>query len=186
MTYVLLLNASYEPLHVCSWKRAIVLLLKGKAVTVESAEQNGHSLPLLQGTGKSSTQLGFSHKPSVIRLNYYIKIPHTEIPLNRKNIFYRDNFSCQYCDKKVDLTIDHVLPRSRGGKDTWDNMVTACLRCNVLKGSKTPGEANMLLKKQPVKPGNFVHFELSKRHYSGQKQYATWKKYLHYLEKLDS
>lgn len=164
MSKVLLLNSSYEPLHICDWRRAIILLIKGKAETVE---RNGKMLapewPL----------------PLVIRLLYYVKIPHKEIPLTRRNVMHRDNYTCQYCGRKSDLTIDHVVPRSRGGKDKWDNVVVACLRCNVSKGSRTPKEAEMTLNTKPCRPFNFIHFELSKQHHISQCEYEHWRKYLY-------
>ena len=161
---VLLLNSSYEPLHICSWKRAVGLLIKGKAVTLEEEPEKigaGYNLPL------------------VIRLLYYVKIPHKDIPLTRRNILHRDHYTCQYCDRRNDLTIDHVIPRSRGGRDTWDNVVVACLRCNVTKGSRTPKEAGMKLKTTPCRPFNFVHFELSKQHQTNVRQYENWRKYMY-------
>ncbi len=90
--------------------------------------------------------------PSVIRLNRYVNAPYKGVNLTRQNIFKRDNFECQYCGTKRDLTIDHVIPRAKGGKDSWTNLVTACKRCNAKKGDYTPEEANMLLKHKPVKP----------------------------------
>lgn len=164
MEKVLLLNASYEPLNITTWKRAIVLLLKGKA---EQIEHNGRQLapnvPL----------------PLVIRLNHYIKIPHKRVPLTRKNLMHRDKHTCQYCGKKGnDLTIDHVMPRSRGGKDMWENVVVACLKCNVSKGSRTPEEAQMKMRTKPHAPGNFAYFELSKQ-WDAAKGYDVWQKYLY-------
>lgn len=161
---VLLLNSSYEPLNICSWKRAVVLILKGKAVEVEHAEQ-----PV--GAGKNL--------PLVIRLLYYVKIPHKEIPLTRRNVMHRDNYRCQYCGKRSDLTIDHVVPRSKGGKDTWENVVVACLRCNIHKGSKSPAEAGLQLDRKPCKPFNFVNFELSKQREQGTKGFQNWRKYMY-------
>jgi 5-methylcytosine-specific restriction endonuclease McrA len=167
-TKVLLLNSSYEPLNICSWKRALVLLLKGKAVAVELSEQR-----LSSGQNKKH------ELPVVIRLLYYVKIPHKEIPLTRRNLMHRDNYKCQYCGKRNELTIDHVIPRSRGGKDVWENVVVACLRCNINKGSKTPQEAGLILNKKPARPFNFVNFELSKHQKSGQKSFHHWQKYMY-------
>lgn len=141
-----------------------MLILKGKAVTVE---RNGREL-----------SAGFP-LPLVIRLLYYVKIPHKEIPLSRRNIMHRDNYTCQYCGKRSDLTIDHVLPRSRGGRDTWKNVVVACLRCNVMKGCRTPREAHMKLARQPYRPSDFIQFELSKQHYSSREDYSQWRKYMY-------
>jgi 5-methylcytosine-specific restriction endonuclease McrA len=161
---VLLLNASYEPLNICSWKRAVVLLLKGKAIEVErNGKQLTPDMPL----------------PLVIRLQHYIKIPHKSIPLTRKNLMHRDKYMCQYCGKTGgDLTVDHILPRSRGGKDEWENVVVACLRCNVGKGSRTPEEAGLSIRTKPVRPVNFAYFELSKQ-WSYAKEYNVWEKYLY-------
>lgn len=162
MGKVLVLNASYEPLNITSWRRAVVLLLKGKA---EQVEHNGKvlytGLPL----------------PTVIRLRHYIRVPYKEIPLTRRNILHRDGHSCQYCGYAGDeLTLDHVLPRSRGGDDSWENMVTACVRCNVKKGNRTPKEANLLLRTTPRKPYSGLYFEVAKHLKSGVHQ--EWKKYV--------
>lgn len=148
MGKVLVLNASYEPLNITSWKRAVILLIKGKA---EQLEHHGtficQTFPL----------------PSVIRLRYYVKVPYKEIPLTRKNVLERDRHTCQYCSYKGEkLTLDHVIPRSRGGPDTWENLVTACVRCNIRKGNRTPKEAEMPLLTQPRKPYSSLHFEIVK------------------------
>ncbi|MGL5032169.1 MAG: HNH endonuclease, partial [Microcystaceae cyanobacterium] len=124
MGKVLVLNASYEPLNITSWRRAVVLLLKGKA---EQLEHNGQFIyrdfPI----------------PTVIRLRYFVKVPYKEIPLTRRNLLERDRQTCQYCNYRgEELTLDHVMPRSRGGGDTWENLVAACVRCNVKKGNRTP------------------------------------------------
>jgi 5-methylcytosine-specific restriction endonuclease McrA len=162
MSKVLVLNASYEPLNITSWRRAVVLLLKGKA---EQLEHNGkyiyESFPL----------------PSVIRLRQYVRVPYTEIALTRKNLLHRDGHMCQYCGYTGDdLTLDHVVPRSRGGQDTWENIVVACVRCNVRKGSRTPREASMLILKPPHKPHSSLYFEVSKYIKSGLNQ--EWRKYV--------
>jgi 5-methylcytosine-specific restriction endonuclease McrA len=90
--------------------------------------------------------------PSVIRLNRYVNAPYKGVNLTRQNIFKRDNFECQYCGKKRELTIDHVIPRSKGGKDTWLNLVTACKKCNAKKGEQSPEGAGMPLVIKPTKP----------------------------------
>lgn len=140
-----------------------MLLVKGKAETVE----------------RNCKQL---HKdwsmPTVIRLRYFVSIPHKEIPLTRRNVMHRDHYTCQYCDRRSDLTIDHVIPRSRGGQDAWDNVVVACLRCNVTKGSRTPKEMGFRLKGKPKRPVNFIQFELSKQHHLENHDYEHWEKYL--------
>lgn len=114
--------------------------------------------------------------PTVIRLRSYVKIPYKEISLSRRNVLHRDSYTCQYCsDRRHDLTIDHILPRSRGGTDNWENVVAACLKCNVKKGDRTPREANMPLLSTPKRPTSHVSFEISKHSNSGQN---TWGKYL--------
>ena len=162
MGKVLVLNASYEPLNITSWRRAVILLLKNKA---EQVEHNGKFIypdfPL----------------PTVIRLRHYVRVPYKEIPLTRRNVFHRDGHTCQYCGDGGDsLTLDHVLPRSRGGGDTWDNMVTACVRCNVKKGSRTPPEAKMPLRQVPRRPFSSLYFEVTKHLRSGVHQ--EWRKYV--------
>jgi 5-methylcytosine-specific restriction endonuclease McrA len=162
MGKVLVLNASYEPLNITSWRRAVVLLIKGKA---EQVEHNGRSVyadfPL----------------PTVIRLRHYVRVPYKEIPLTRRNILHRDNHACQYCGYSGDsLTLDHVLPRSKGGGDTWENMVAACVQCNVKKGSRTPREANMPLRSQPRKPYSSLYFEVARYLKNGSHQ--EWQKYV--------
>ena len=162
MGKVLVLNASYEPLNITSWRRAAVLIIKGKA---ERVEHNGKTL-------YSDFLL-----PTVIRLRYYVRVPYKEIPLTRRNILHRDNYTCQYCGYTGDeLTLDHVIPRSRKGGETWENMVTACVRCNVKKGNRTPKEANMPLRNPPRRPYSSLYFEVSKHLKSGM--HAEWQKYV--------
>jgi 5-methylcytosine-specific restriction endonuclease McrA len=161
MAQVLVLNASYEPLNLTSWKRAIVLVLKGKAEPLEHQPRQIYV----------DLQL-----PSVIRLRQYVQIPYQEIPLTRRHVFHRDNHRCQYCGIGGDrLTLDHVLPRSRGGGDSWENIVTACARCNHQKGNRTPREAGMVLRSQPRRPASVLSFEIS-RHLSQGRQ--EWRKYV--------
>ncbi len=158
---VLVLNASREPLHICSRRRAVVLMYKGKAVAIEhkGAEINGVA------------------GPSVIMLCDYVRIPYTKVALNRSNVLHRDNYTCQYCGvKRNNLTLDHVLPRCRGGRDTWENLVAACNSCNERKGHRLPREAGMTLFRRPVRPNNRLAFEVSK--HCRRKYGAGWLKYL--------
>ncbi len=163
MSQVLVLNASYEPLNITTWRRATVLMLKGKA---ESLEED------------SSRQIRPDRKlPTVIRLRHFIRVPYRELALTRKNILQRDNNCCQYCGHLGDkLSIDHVFPRSRGGKDSWENVTTACLQCNVMKGNRTPEEANMPLRKKPHKPLSNLSFEATRQIDSGR--HKEWGKYV--------
>lgn len=141
---VLVLNATYEPLSVVSVKRAVVLLLKEKAELIEAAEARLRSERLSLPV------------PLVIRLVYFVKIPRRiSLPVTRRGVLSRDHFSCQYCGASPPrkyLTVDHVLPRSRGGKSSWENVVAACEKCNGKKGNRTPSEANMKLKSKPERP----------------------------------
>ncbi|WP_269621866.1 HNH endonuclease [Prochlorococcus marinus] len=163
MSQVLVLNASYEPLNITSWRRATVLMLKGKAESLE--EDTNHQI-------RNDLKL-----PTVIRLRYFIKVPYRELALNRKNILKRDNYFCQYCGYRGEkLSIDHVMPRSRGGEDNWQNVTTACISCNIKKGNRTPKEANMPLKRKPHKPFGNLSFEATKQIDSGF--HKEWSKYV--------
>lgn len=158
---VLVLNASYEPLNICNWKRAFLLIFKGKA---EQLEHNGKVI-------YSNFKI-----PTVIRLRKYIKVPYKQIPLTRKNLMHRDHFTCQYCSTKTSsLTIDHILPTSRGGTDSWDNVVACCQDCNVRKGNKTPKEANMPLSRPPRIPHGYLYFEATRLATS---KFPDWQKYI--------
>ena len=122
------------------------MLILSKAELV--AKQNGKAI--------RSPSISFPH-PSVIRLLRYYRVPYRVIELSRKNILRRDNYQCQYCGKKTHaLTIDHVIPKSRGGADTWDNLVAACVKCNNKKGNRTPEEAHMPLIRKPRKPNHIL------------------------------
>jgi 5-methylcytosine-specific restriction endonuclease McrA len=137
---VLVLNASYEPINVCAARRALVLVLKGVASAEESSQQHIRS-------SRSVFRL-----PSVIRLLEYRRIPHQAHALSRKNILMRDRYTCQYCQRAMpssELTLDHVIPRSRAGDTSWENLVACCHHCNNRKGSRTPEEAGMKLLRQP-------------------------------------
>jgi 5-methylcytosine-specific restriction endonuclease McrA len=140
MPRALVLNATYEPLSIVSRRRAVVLLLREKADVVEAGAAIWRS-----------ERLQFA-VPSVIRLRNFVKVPYDRrVPLNRKAVFARDGGSCQYCGKVAE-NIDHVLPRSRGGEHTWENVVASCRRCNTRKGSRTPVEAGLRLRRTPSVP----------------------------------
>lgn len=144
---ILVLNADYNPIHICQGKRAIVLLLKKKAQLISD---------------------------KVIRLLEYIRIPFSRIMSHRpsRNLIHkRDNHTCQYCGSKENLTIDHVLPSSRGGIDSWENLVCCCTSCNIKKGNKTPEEKGMRLIKQPKAPFNRVHLSINSSNNPDWRQY---------------
>lgn len=146
---VLLLNQNYEPMTICSVKKAIVLIYLGKAELVEPYD----SLFIRS----VSLEMPF---PSIVRLGRFISVPRKRILLSRKNVMKRDQFVCQYCgSKNKPLTVDHVLPRERFGADSWENLVTACEKCNSRKGNRTPDEANMELVRVPKKPNHLFFIQ---------------------------
>lgn len=160
---VLILNQSYEPISVCSTKKALLLLFLMKAEIVE--ERGNHAVRTVRD------RYPF---PSVIRLSAYLRVPFRKIELSRKNILRRDGYRCQYCGTTTSpLTVDHVIPRSRGGADSWENLTCACVKCNNKKGNRTPDEARMRLLSVPKKP----HHVLFLKHYLGKVDEA-WRPYL--------
>lgn len=152
MRRVLVLNQDYSPLTVCSAERAFLLIYADKAERVHDDPE------LTMRTVSTEFKM-----PSVIRLQKYIYVPYKSVLLSRQNIFKRDRHECQYCGATKDLTLDHVMPRSRGGNSTWNNLTTACKKCNSYKGDRTPEEAEMPLKTVPFKP-SYVMFV---RNFSG-------------------
>ena len=150
---MLVLNASYEPLNVCTVRRAHVLVFKGKAEVIESLER-----PLRSAT----TDFVW---PNVIRLVNYVRVPRTiKRKISRRALFARDGWRCVYCGSAGRLTLDHVVPRSRGGQSVWENVVTACAPCNHRKGDRTLEEARMELRTQPRAPAPvlFIHLAAPK------------------------
>jgi 5-methylcytosine-specific restriction endonuclease McrA len=138
---VLVLNANFEPLNVCNTRRAIVLVLTGKADMILDGRGE------IQGVSRSFPC------PSVIRLERMIKRPRPKVKLTKREILRRDNYTCQYCGKRTPyLTIDHIVPRRLGGQHEWDNVVAACPACNHRKGGRTLDQAQMRLARPPVEP----------------------------------
>src|SRR3990172_3113259 len=138
---VLVLNANFEPLNVCTIRRAMGLIFGEKASM------------LLNGRGEILTARAMYPAPSVIRLDRMIKRPRPHVKLNKQEIFRRDDFTCQYCGTRTDeLTLDHVIPRRLGGQHSWENLVTACRSCNHRKGGRTVENAGMALMKIPETP----------------------------------
>jgi 5-methylcytosine-specific restriction endonuclease McrA len=163
---VLVLNATYEPINVTTIRRALVLIFKGTARPEELTERVVHS-------SRQSYIV-----PSVIRLIEYVRIPYERKELSRRNVLLRDGFACQYCARKLnsaELTIDHVIPRARGGRTSWDNVVTCCRKCNARKGDRMPEEAGMkLLKHHQALSWRVGHQILV---HLGRHQ-ESWRKYL--------
>ncbi len=138
---VLVLNQNYEPLNVCGPHRAFVLLDRGKAEILEESD-------LVLRSPSYEFRL-----PSIIRMVYLIRRPRPQMRLTRRDIFQRDRYTCQYCGRQGrDLTIDHVVPRHRGGRHAWENLVSACRPCNHRKAGRTPSEAHMRLLREPHRP----------------------------------
>ena len=160
---VLVLNQSYEPLTICRARRAVVLIYRGKAEMLEN------------GVGFIHTVKDIFPLPSVIRLAYMIRRPYRERKLTRLEVFNRDRYTCQYCAKETrQLTLDHVIPRYRGGQHTWENVVSACVPCNRRKAGRTPQEAGMRLICPPSYPRDRTF--LIPYHYRENKN--EWQKYL--------
>ena len=159
---VLVLNTNYAPMMVCTAKRAICMDVLNKIDVLANYEEkvNSPSITL--------------NLPSVVKIREFVKYDNLSVDLSRKNILSRDEHLCQYCgDKNSPLTIDHILPKGRGGQDSWENLVTACKSCNQIKGNKTPEEANMQLKRKPKRPNRLHYFYK----YVNEKQ-KEWKPYL--------
>ncbi len=160
--HVLVLNQDYQALAVCSVERAMGLVVLHKAEMVEARPD----LVL------RSVRLCFPW-PSVVRLKRYVRVPYRKVLLTRRNVLRRDDHRCQYCGATERLTLDHVHPKSRGGPDTWENLIAACVPCNNRKGNKTPEEARMALLRPPFRPSHVMYM----RDFVGQDQ-DDWKPYL--------
>lgn len=161
MNSVLVLNQDYSPLTICSVQRAFLLVFLKKAELLNSVKERelrsiSHAYPF----------------PSVIMINRYINIPYKGVVLSRHNIFKRDGHKCQYCGTNKDLTLDHLIPRSKGGKSSWTNLVTACKRCNAAKGDSTIEKAGLKLRTAPVKPSYISFIKM------GSSLREDWKPYL--------
>ena len=161
---VLVLNATYEPINVCTVRRATVLLLKEKAELLEHSRTDLHwatgSLP----------------RPVVIRLVTYVRVPRGSSPrrkITRRAVFARDGWECQYCGARSSLTVDHVIPRSKGGGSGWDNIVASCAPCNRRKGDRLPHQINMHPRRRPRAPSEHVFIHLSSPSIP-----STWQRYL--------
>ena len=176
MELTLLLNATYEPLRVVHWQKAITLLWQGKVEVLEVYDRDIRGVSI-------SFKL-----PAVLRLLKMVKLKdtHRAVKFSRINIFTRDNYRCQYCRHKFrteDLTFDHVVPIARGGRKTWENIVTACWRCNNKKSGLTPEEAGMRLYRKPVKPrwNPVITITIGIRNAP-----ESWRDYLYWNIELDS
>jgi 5-methylcytosine-specific restriction endonuclease McrA len=160
---VLVLNATYEPINVCTVRRAAVLLLKEKAELVEHAtwELRAESVTI--------------PRPVVIRLVTYVKVPRDthKRKITRRAVFARDGWACQYCGSRSNLTVDHVVPRSKGGSSSWDNIVASCAPCNRRKGDRLLHQSDMTLMRQPRVPRPEIFIHVASPMIPGQ-----WRQYL--------
>jgi len=160
---VLVLNQNYEPLNVCDMRRAIILVIVGKAEILENS------------LGYIRTPSMLFPRPSVIKLLYMVHRPHPRARLSRQEVFRRDNFTCQYCGAQTyKLTLDHVIPRHLGGRHAWDNLVSACHHCNRRKGGKTPEQAHMTLLRKPREPRSSYRY-LFQKHLN---EHQRWEKFI--------
>lgn len=189
---VLVLNRLFMAIHIISVRRAFCLLCKDLAEVVSLEDGQFATYDFASWRELSDyrarhfrqedddwvrTVTSEIQAPRVIRLLSYDKLPRQTVKFNRRNIFARDNNQCQYCGKKfptTELSLDHVIPRSQGGLSTWDNVVCACVRCNVKKGGRTPREAGMSLIRKPEKPRRspLLNLKLTNR------KYQSWKTFL--------
>ena len=162
---VLLLNNSYEPISIITAKKAVIMYFLDKVDVVKKSKIVINSLYLKFNI------------PEVIKLKNYIYIKHSKIPLTRKNILKRDNNTCQYCGKnKSEITIDHILPKDKGGNDSWNNLVVACKRCNMIKGNYLLKDIDMQLIRKPFEPTKIIYLQ------NVGKNNKSWHPYL-YLTK---
>jgi 5-methylcytosine-specific restriction endonuclease McrA len=143
---VLVLNMDYSPINVTTLKKGFKLVFKGKAEVISHIKDE----PLV-------TDRKNYRRPSVIRLLRYIYMPFKKVQLSRTNIYRRDDYRCVYCGSNDRLTLDHVIPKSKGGGNTWENLVTCCANCNVKKGDKTVEEMGMTMRHKPFKP-TYLYF----------------------------
>lgn len=188
---VLVLNRHYLAVHVINVRRAFALLVRqlAEVIHVEDGQYANYDFASWREISELKAQFRDPHEewvrsvsfevqvPRVIRLLFYDRVPNQTVRFNRRNLFARDNNSCQYCGKRFptsELSLDHIVPRSRGGDTTWENIVCACVACNVRKGGRTPQEAHMSLVRKPVKPKRSPLVTLK----LGNPKYESWKSFL--------
>ena len=189
--HVLVLNKHYMAICVINVRRAISLVFRDLAEVIDHDEGQYSNYDFASWVEISELKKQFEPDghdwlhtvrlsiavPRIIRLLFYDRLPRREVTLNRRNIYARDHSRCQYCGQKLptsELSLDHVIPRNLGGKAVWENLVCACLKCNVKKGGRTPQQANMKLITNPIKPKRspVVHINM------GDGRYQSWKQFL--------
>lgn len=160
---VLILNVTFEPMHVCSTKRALALVLSGKAEIV------------INGRGTIHSAASEFEIPSVIKLSHMVRRPRPRIALSKREILRRDDYTCQYCGRKMrTLTLDHVVPRRFGGPHSWENLVAACSPCNRRKGGKLVTEADMMLNRLPFEPSSSAAYRFG----THLEQHQEWAQFI--------
>ena len=175
MEQALLLNASYEPLKIVNWQKAITLWCQGKVEVIAVHDREIRAVSV-------SFKL-----PSVIRLLRFVRIKrrYDYVPFSRANIYARDKHTCQYCGKTMsttELTFDHVVPNTYGGRKDWENIVTCCVRCNRKKGGRTPNEAGMRLRRAPRRPSSAPAARIT---IGLRNAPESWRDYLYWNLELD-
>ncbi|MDQ3036858.1 MAG: HNH endonuclease [Myxococcota bacterium] len=189
---MLVLNRSFQPVRITTARHGFTLLYLGRARALDrSYEPHDFSewaqLAHLEGTAASDgdeyigTPRGKIRVPRVLLLSGYNRVPHAPLRLSRRNIFLRDGFTCQYCHRRPgtrELNLDHVMPRSRGGRSTWENLVTSCRECNLRKGWATPEESGMPLRTRPARPGWSTALIMA----APTRRYAEWEPFLAGIE----
>ena len=188
---VLLLNRQYVAIHVVDVRRAFVLLMRrlAEVIHIEDGQWGNHDFESWREVSELQSQFKEPHQdwiqavnfeiqvPRVLRLLHYDRVPKQRVRLNRRNIFARDGNHCQYCGKSFptsELSLDHVIPKSRNGETCWENIVCSCVTCNVKKGGRTPQEAHMKLIRPPVKPKRSPLLAIK----LGNPKYESWKTFL--------
>jgi len=187
---VLVLNRLWQPVNTCTARRAVTLVFLGHAHIVHCDEENNYSthdasswLSVAQQDHRQKAKpclRSARHEfvvPEIIVLSMYDRLPKTEVKFTRQNVFLRDRHTCQYCDRTFDprdLNLDHVIPRDKGGRTTWDNVVASCIRCNSRKANKLPHEARMFPRTQPKAP-RWRPFHSSVRHNAPR---SSWRDFI--------
>jgi 5-methylcytosine-specific restriction endonuclease McrA len=188
---VLVLNRFYMAVHVVSVRRAFALLCRelAEVVHIEQGQYANYNFESWREISELKASFKEPHDdwiksvnfeiqvPRVIRLLFYDRLPKQTVRFNRRNLFARDANRCQYCGRRFptsELSLDHVVPRSRGGETSWENIVCSCVKCNVKKGGRTPGEANMQLVRPPVRPKRSPLLSVK----LGNPKYESWKTFL--------
>ena len=179
---VLVLNKSYQPVRITDAQQGFSMLFMGRACALDADYQPYDFMAWLAREPSTDdeaigTPRGAICVPRVLLLNDYNRVPRAPLRLSRRHVYMRDEYTCQYCGTRPgvkDLNLDHVLPRSRGGRSTWENLVTSCRPCNLRKGWATPDEAGMILEKRPVRPSWSMALSLAAQ----RRRFREWEPFL--------